>query len=317
MTSTSAPHVRDLGCLSKAVAEDGSAVIATVEMSKIVDEVARRVKAFPPATKHMGEALIASALLRALGDTSEDEKVELQWKCVGSFGSLYADALPAGGFRASIQTPQPEVFDFEQNLGPGLMQVRRMRAGTPAYTGIVKSDGDVKDDVLGYLLQSEQKTCLLETHVHIEWDKEAEAAGNELPFKVVRADGVLIHILPQSQKGLLEQYVKLWEQRKSVCGPLATWGIPADSKQAVKFMTQLLTVGSKPSFVQEESLSFQCTCSAERAENALKLMDEADGKSAEKNSEKQSEKKSKKKPEKKPEKQTEIRCEFCGTTYRA
>lgn len=295
-----APHVPDLGYLAKAVAEDGSAVIATVEMSALVDEAARRVQAFPPAIKHMGEALVASALVRALGDTSEDEKIELQWKCVGPFGSLYADALPDGGFRATVQTPQPEVFDFKQSLGPGLMQVRRMREGAPAYTGIVNSDGDVNTDILGYLLQSEQKSCLLETHVHIEWDKEAEAAGSELPFRVVRADGVLIHVLPQSQKGMLEQYIKLWEQRKAVCGPLATWGIPQDSQEAVKFMTQLLTVGSKPSFLQEEELSFRCTCSAERAKNALRLMNEADGKDGET-----------------APKTTEIRCEFCGTTYTA
>ncbi len=293
-----------LGYFQKSLSEDQSAVIVAVEARALVEDISKRISAFPPAMKHLGEAVLAAALMYALGDTSEEEKLELQWKCAGPFGHLYADMLGAGRVRATIQNPRPEVYDFNHNLGAGLMQARRVKGDFPANTGIVKSVGVVGEDVVSYLRDSEQKDCLLSIYVKIEWDKEAEARGALRPFKVVRADGFLINILPQSDASKKEDYISLWKQRIGVGGPLDEWAMPTDSSEALRFIFHILTVGSKPTLYKKESLSFDCTCSEDRAKRALSLLSVREKAEMSKNDEGIT------------LDVLPITCEYCGNVYR-
>jgi len=278
-------------------------VLVTVEAKELLSEISNRVSAFPPAMKHLGDAVLGAALMHALGDSDDEEKLELQWKCAGEFGQLYADVLGPGRMRATIQNPQPDVFDFDHGLGEGLMQARRVKGDYPASTGIIESSGDVGKDVISYLQTSEQKDCYLSTHVEIIWDKEAEARGDARPFKVIRADGFLIHILPQNDAKKKEDNLSLWLQRMNVGGPLSQWAMPENSKEALDFMLHILTVGSKPQSFGYQAINFDCTCSKERAKRALTLLSqsELDEMSVDEDGQDQS--------------LLEITCEYCSSTY--
>lgn len=291
------------GTFQKSLSEDKSALLVTVEARALVEDIAKRVKAYPPAIKHLGEGVVGAILLHALGDTSEEEKLELQWRASGPFGNLFVDVLESGNVRGTIQNPRPEVYDFNQDLGDGLMQVRRVKEKTLSSTGIVQSQGKVAQDLVDYLNNSEQKSCLMNLFVDIDWDDEAAKKGDPTPFVVRRAEGFLIHILPsQDPKIKLEDYIRLWMQRTDVAGPLSQWAVPEDSvEKAHAFMLHLLTVGSKPSAYGIEGVNFECTCSEQRAERALALLSERERDHlAEENEGKE---------------KVEIRCEYCGEQY--
>jgi molecular chaperone Hsp33 len=291
-----------LGASIKALSEDNSAVIIAVEARELVAEVGRRLKTYPVSLKHLGQALVGVTLLQAMSDTDDGEKLELQWHAAGLFGHLYADSLGSGRLRGTIQKPQAEVFDFNEGLGAGLLQVRRTKPGGVTTTGLTESTGSVAEDIVTYLQDSEQRSCGMRVHVKIERDLEAEARGDAFPFRVTQAAGYLVHVLPQTDAAKKEAYMQLWHQRMNVMGPLSEWAIPENSQEALNFMVHLLTVGSKPEYFEPVPLRLYCTCSEDRAKRALALLsaDEKQGLSVEQGNASDA---------------IELKCEYCGRSY--
>jgi molecular chaperone Hsp33 len=290
-----------LGASVKALSEDHSAVIVAVEGRELVSELGRRLKAFPASLRHLGQALLGVTLLQAMSDATEDEKIEVQWHTPGAFGNLYADSLGTGRLRGTIQDPQAEIFDFSEGLGEGLLQVRRTKPGGLTTTGLVEASGSVAEDLVSYLQDSEQRSCGMRLNVKIERDLEAEARGDERPFKVTQAAGYLVHVLPQDDEKKKESLLQLWHQRMKVMGPLSEWAIPADSEEALRFMVHLLTVGSKPQYEKVVPLEIYCTCSEERAKRALALLSPRDRRDLT--------------PDAQSTKPIDLTCEYCGRTY--
>ena len=290
-----------LGFSVKALAEDRSAVIVAVEARELVAEVGRRLKAFPTSLRHLGQALLGVTLIQAMSDGEDNEKIELQWHSPGAFGNLYADSLGTGRLRGTIQEPRAEVFDFSEGLGQGLLQVRRTKPGGITTTGLVEALGSVAEDLVAYLQDSEQRSCGMRLNVKIERDLDAEARGEERPFKVTQAAGYLVHVLPQNDEKKKQELLQLWHQRMKVMGPLSEWAIPADSEEALRFMIHLLTVGSKPQYEKPVPLGIYCTCSEERAKRALALLSPRDRRDLS--------------PDTETKEPIDLMCEFCGRTY--
>jgi redox-regulated HSP33 family molecular chaperone len=264
--------VKDSAHIVKALSEDQTVVIVSLEARSLVQELAERLGAYPPSIVHLGQACLGALLLQALTDTDEDEKVELQWNCAGPFGHLYADALGTGRVRATIHKPQAEVQSLHESLGVGVLQVRRLsRDGTPKGTGIVTAQGRVAEDLVDYLDKSEQRSCGMNLSVQVAWDQEAADAGRA-PFKVSEATGYIVHVLPQEREGLKQQLLEGWHERMRVMGPLSSWAIPEDSTTAAEHILSLLTVGSKPKIHLKKGVELFCTCSSDRAERALALL---------------------------------------------
>ncbi len=262
----------DSGHIVKALSEDQTVVIVSLEARALVQELAERLGAFPPAIVHLGQACLGALLLQALTDTDEEEKVELQWNCAGPFGHLYADALGTGRVRATIHKPQAEVPSLKESLGVGLLQVRRLSAdGSPKGTGIVPAQGRVAEDLVEYLDKSEQRSCGMNLSVQVSWDQSAADAGR-VPFRVTEAAGYIVHVLPQDLEGRKLELLAGWHERMRVMGPLSTWAIPEDSQKAAEHILSLLSVGSKPTKHLEKGVELFCTCSTQRAERALALL---------------------------------------------
>lgn len=271
-----------------------------VEARALIQDLGQRLGCFPPSLKHLGQGLLGASLVHALSDLNDNEKMEFQWRTSGPFGHLYADVLGSGKLRGTIGNSKAEIFDFSQGLGSGLLQVRRSRDQGSVSTGLVQAKGSVAEDLVQYLQDSEQKPCALNLHVKLEWDPEAEKLGKATPFRVSQAVGYLIHVLPQDTEAKRDAYCDLWAQRMKVMGPLSEWAIPEDSQSALRFMLDLLTVGSKPSFAKPVSLELYCTCSEDRAKRALALLSSQERKSL---------------LETKAKGSVELKCEYCGSTY--
>jgi molecular chaperone Hsp33 len=282
---------QNFNALVKAISENQEAVVYALDATELVQESMERLEAWPPATKHLGQAMMASLLLQALSDVEEKDGLSLQWMCNGPFGHCYAESKNYGECRGTIQNPRAPVQDYETNLGPGLLQVRRTMRGH-STTSVVNSTGDVSLDVVEYLEKSEQKNCGINLSVVIDWDEK-----NPEKFRVKSALAYLIHILPQPSEQLLNDALVRWNRQMTALGAISKWALRPD--QTTLDMLRLITGEPEPKVVMNQRVVFACNCSEERASRALALLEnqeKIEGSFHE-------------------EAETEIRCEYCGRTY--
>jgi molecular chaperone Hsp33 len=279
--------------LIKAISENKEAVIYCLDATPLVQESMERLNAWPPATKHLGQAMMGALLLQALSDGDANDSLSLQWMTNGPFGHCYAEAKNFGESRATILHPRAPVPDYATGLGDGLLQVRRKRNNF-ATTSVVSSKGDVSLDLVEYLEQSEQKSCGINFSVQIDWaDPGNEAAG----FKVLSALGYLIHILPQNSEQKMNDALVRWNRQMLSLGHISKWSLRED--QINLDMLRLISGEENPKVVMNQRAVFQCNCTEERAMRALSLLETQEKKEGSFVS----------------QKETEIRCEYCGRLY--
>ncbi len=271
--------------LAKALTESAEAVVYVLNATDLVQESMVRVETWPPATVHLGQAMMAAALLQALSEGKENETVSLQWMTDGPFGHLYAEARNFGELRGTIQNPRPNVADYETKLGEGVLQVRR--AKHVSTTGLVPSVGDVSLDVVEYLERSEQRACGINLSVKIEWEDSAQTK-----FRVAHALGYLVHVLPQSDGKRAEEALLRWDRQMRSLGSISRWTLRSD--QILADMLRLISLEESPNIVLQQRVRFSCHCNAERATRALTMLDAHEGTGTD---------------------AAEVKCEYCGKTY--
>lgn len=278
--------------LIKAVSENGEAVVYALDATELLQESMVRLNAWPPATKHLGQAMMAALLLQALSDAEEKDTLSLQWMCDGPFGHCYAEARNYGESRGTIIHPRPAVPDYETPMGQGILQVRRSRDGF-ATSSVVTSVGDVSADIVEYLEKSEQKNCGLNLSVVIDWNEEGEVP----PFKVRSALAYLVHIMPQATEQKFNDALVRWNRQMLDLGSISRWSLREG--QVTLDMLRLITGEEEPKVVMNQRVRFRCNCNEDRAARALALLETQEEKEGVLN----------------PIPETEIRCEFCGRTY--
>jgi redox-regulated HSP33 family molecular chaperone len=266
----------DNDVLQKAICENGEAVVYVLNATALVQESMERVAAWPPAAKHLGQAMMASLLLQALSDSDVNDSISLQWTCEGPFGHLFAEAKNFGEVRGTIARPQAPVADYTTGLGHGLLQVRRSlnRVGT---TSIVNSTGVVSSDIVEYLEKSEQKNCGINLSVVVDWEDEARTK-----FRIRSAIAYLLHVMPQPTEAKLNEALLRWNRQMEALD-----------------MLRLLLGEENPKLVMTQRVAFKCNCDVNRAARALALLEAQEEKEGT--------------FQKAPE--TEIRCEYCGKAY--
>lgn len=275
--------------IRKIISENGETLIYAIDATEIVQDSMTRIQSFPPATVHLGQAMMAVLLLQAMGAEKEGtETVALDWLCEGPFGHLYAEARNHGEVRATIQNPQAPIFDYDTKLGLGQLRVRKTRI--VSTTSIINAEGNVASDILLYLEQSEQRHTGINFSVHIEWNDPNDPAKG---FRVERAIGYLIDLLPQDSKQKFEDALLRWDRRMREIPQMSKWAL--DPKDRVSGILQLISGEASPKVILDQRVLFSCHCSEERAERALALADSHD-------------------PGSKQESHT-IKCEYCGKIY--
>ena len=277
--------------LQKAISANGEAVAFVIDATALVQESMERVEAWPPATKHLGQAMMASLLLQALSDSDVNDTISLQWTCEGPFGHLFAEARNFGEVRGTIANPRAPVADYETGLGAGLLQIRRSlnRVGT---TSIVNSTGVVSSDVVEYLEKSEQKNCGINLSVTVDWEDESRTR-----FRVRSALAYLLHVLPQPTEAKLNEALLRWNRQMEALGPMSRWLLREG--QTTADMLRLILGEEQPKIVMTQRVTFKCNCDVSRAARALALLEVQEEKEGT--------------FQETPE--TEIRCEYCGKTY--
>lgn len=285
------PPSVNLDILRKCISKNEEAVVYALDATAIVQESMERIGCWPPATKHLGQAMMASLLLQALGDSDLHDSFSLQWTCEGPFGHLFAETRNFGETRGTIMNPRPPIADYETGLGAGLLQVRRSQRNI-GTTSIVNSTGVVSADVVEYLEKSEQKNCGINLSVVVDWEDDAKTK-----FHVRSALAYLIHILPQPSEAKMNEALLRWNRQMEALGPISRWMLR--EKEATLDMIRLIVGEESPSIVMTQRVEFRCNCNENRAARALALLEVQEEKEGTFQAA--------------PE--TEIRCEYCGKTY--
>lgn len=278
--------------LTKALSENHEAVVYALDATQLIQESMERLNSWPPATKHLGQAMMSAILLQALTEAEDNETVSLQWMCEGPFGHVFAEARNYGEVRGTIQHPRANVQDYETNLGEGILQVRRAKGSVFGTTSIVNSVGVVSTDLVEYLEKSEQRNCGVNLMVHIDWEDESKTK-----FRVRSALAYLIHILPQPTEQKTNDALVRWDRQMRTLGSMQKWLLRED--QITLDMLRLITGEENPKIVMNQRVKFHCNCSEERAARALALLEVQEEKEG----------------SFQPTEETEIRCEYCGRNY--
>ena len=286
------------GFLRKSLNSRSEVLLIAVEARALLQCQMERIHADPSAMIHLGQAMMSALLLQALGDTSENDRVQCEWMVNGPFGNLYAESLGTGRVRGTIGSPQAGPAALGQPLGEGLFQVRRHHSGALS-TGMINSTGRVSTDLVDFLERSEQRACGSNLSVKIEYDEARAEAGYANPFFVKSAHAFLIHVLPQESDAKRDEVLRSWDAQIRVLGPISQWKLSEDSATATQEMIQMLSMQQDIPSIFGNEIELYCTCSEERAARALALV-EANTSPGEEI----------------PSEAPTVRCEFCGSVYR-
>ncbi len=273
--------------LARATAEAGKIRAIAVVGTALVESARRRHGTYPVVTAALGRAMMGAVLL-ATSMLKPPDRLTLRLLGDGPVGAVVADADAEGGVRGYAQNPQVALpikdngkLDVGRAVGRGNLVVSRSMGDAQPYTSTSPLvSGEVGEDIASYLLASEQIPSAVALGVLLRGSGTVKAAG-----------GLLLQVLPGG-----EEFSQELETRIARLGPISSRAERASS--ADDLLRDLLEGFSDVRIADPEPLRMRCTCSRQRASRSLLLLGEAalgdlvaDG-------------------------EAELRCHFCGRTYR-
>lgn len=216
----------------------------------------------PTASAALGRALCAASLL---GEAMKEEEASLTVRINGGgpIGSVVAVSDHEGCVRGYVENPfvdPPRRSDGKLNVGAavgrdGLLTVSRDIGLKEPYIGSVELvSGEIAEDITSYLLASDQVPSACALGVLVDPDGSVRAAG-----------GFLVQLMPGAPDdliGRLEDNIFLMDQLTTV---LDEDGVEAVFAQVLK--------GFPYHLVADQAICYRCSCSRERVEGALSVID--------------------------------------------
>ncbi len=245
----------------RATAADGLLRAVAVSLTGAVKEAQRAHQAWPVAAAAMGRVMTTAAILAA--DMKDDEgRLTVEVQGDGPLGRVVAEIRPNGELRARVQHPTvdlPVRADGKLAVGQavgtdGYFRVLRQDAQGQWYQGQVElKTGEIGDDFLHYLWQSEQVPSAASIGVLVGTEGEVIGAG-----------GILVQAMPGCPSDLVDQVADDFKQLTQISRRLA------DGETLASLIHQVL-----PEPIHEfpqEALAFHCWCERERIVDALRTL---------------------------------------------
>ena len=225
--------------------------------TNLVNDARERHKTFPTATAALGRALTAGQLMGALLDS--DQRVAMKFEGDGPLKKIIVEAQSNGTVRGYVGEPEVELppkngkLDVSGALGTqGYLTVTKDLQLKKPYMGVVHLyTGEIASDLAYYLTESEQIPSAVGLGVFVEPEGNVSAAG-----------GFLIQSLPPSDEELIDTLADRIENMQPVTQQLRDGKLPEDLLAEI-FQDVSFTV------LEKRPLSFACTCSRDRIEQAL------------------------------------------------
>jgi molecular chaperone Hsp33 len=237
----------------------------------------------PPLRRLLGEALCVAGMLSAI--IKFEGRLTVQFRGHGKLKLLLAQCNSQFEMRglAKWEDDLTEA-DLEQSFHQGVLVIMLDAAANKApYQGIVNWRGaSLAESIQGYFQESEQLATKL-------W----------LTVEEKSAAGLLLQIIPANEKGLstLEQEIVMpqWQEAVNLTDKSVTDHLCEDDFQT---LIQHVYPNQDIRIFPEQDLSFRCTCSRSRGEEAILLLGREEAFAELKN-----------------KKSIVVTCDFCNTRY--
>lgn len=243
--------------LVRVITEEKNIVGLACVTTNLVDDARRRHGTCPTATAALGRALTGGELMGALLDP--DQRVALKFTGNGPLRKIIVEAEGDGTVRGYVEVPRVDLPPMNGKLDVGgaigregyLTVTKDLRLKEP-YNGIVKLyTGEIASDIAFYLTESEQIPSAVGLGVYVETDGSVSASGGFLVQSLPPADETLIETLAERIQGLPPV------TRQLIDG-MTPEGILAGIFEGIPYRT-----------IETRRLSFRCSCSVSRIEQAL------------------------------------------------
>lgn len=285
-TRAAGPAVAD-DELIRTLSPDGHASVRVLAATRLARDAAGRHRTSPTASVALARALMGGLLLAS--EAKDAERVQIQVRGDGPLGTILVTADADGSVRGYVQHPSanpPLVgpqLGLSRAIGVGVLRVERNHpAWRQPYAGIVPiATGELAQDLVHYLLESEQKPSALALGVYLGPGGEIEAAG-----------GYLVQSLP----GAPESSLAALERR------VAGLANPSELLRAganAGALLERLVGGAEASAQAHLTPRFHCPCDARRVLRAVALLGRDEIREIIEQ-----------------EQSLEVRCAFCATLHR-
>jgi molecular chaperone Hsp33 len=276
----------------------GTAVGGTVRCmaavtTNLVAEAARRHDLWPTVAAALGRTLTGALLLGS--SLKELDRLTLQIVSNGPIGGITAEANAQGQVRGYVRNPEADApynehgkFDVRAVVGEGMFYVTHESGydvglyREPYRSSVPLVSGEIAEDLAFYLTKSEQIPSAVMLGVHLQ---------RELPY-VSAAGGLMIQMMPGADEKTINTIEASVNKMPQATMMIREGARPVDLLRAALGEIELEVLDEKP-------VSFNCSCSYERALSMISSIDRAELESM-----------------LREDKGAVMTCHFCNETYR-
>jgi molecular chaperone Hsp33 len=256
--------------LVRATAAGGRIRAVGVLTTRLTEEARNRHRLSYVATAALGRSM-AAGLLLASNFKQEEARINLRFEGDGPLGGILVDAGADGTVRGYVKHPDVELppnprgkLDVGGAVGANgfLYVIKDLGYGYPFSGTTELVTGEIGDDVLHYLVKSEQTASALMLGVFVGAEG-VDAAG-----------GLLLQVMPGADGSFDEDLsTQLAERLERIEGftPLVRSG-----RRLPQILEDLLGDMDLQIFPEVQLVRFSCTCSDARVRRALKMLGEAE-----------------------------------------
>lgn len=273
--------------LIRGITKDGSARIIVTDSTAAVNKAVEIHTTAPTATAALGRVLTAASMMGSLLGEKTD-LLTLRFKGDGEAGSIMASADYMGNVRGYIANPAadpPKRSDGKLNVaaavGKGNLYVLRDTAMlSEPYVGVLEIPcGEIAEDIAAYYAQSEQVPTVCALGVRVGKDYRALSAG-----------GVLLQLLPFADPSVIDRI----EANIKDIPPIST----LVAERSLEDIAAMYLKGIEFEIFDGMECGYRCECSRKKTDGALSAIGVDEIKSMI------------------SEGGTELKCQFCGKTYK-
>ncbi len=277
-----------MGRIVRTISEDASAVCSAIEGTDIVSQIEKIHGTSAVVTAALGRLALGTSLI-GIGLKDKDDSVTVRVNGGGPIGTMTAVSDSMGNVKCCCDECIVEIplkpngkLDVGGAVGSnGTISVVKDLGLKEPYIGQTELvSGEIAEDITNYFAVSEQTPTVCALGVLVNPD-----------LSVKRAGGFMIQLLPFASDECISTIEKNISNMASVT-TLLELGHTAES------IAMLALDGLKPNVLDSFDVSYKCDCSRERTQRVLKSLGEKELK------------------ELAQDEMTEVKCHFCGTSYK-
>ncbi len=245
--------------LIRATAFGGQVRAYAIESTETVAEACRRQDTYATASAALGRTMSISTMMGAMH--KGDDQLTIKVEGGGPVGVIVADVNAHGVVRAYLSNPHVD-FDLNEK---GKLDVARA-VGTTGTLSVVKDtglkdyftgevpivSGEISEDFTYYFANSEQVPSAVGAGVLVNPDQSIKASG-----------GFIIQMMPDAD----DETITKIEQKLNELPPISAM---IEHGKSPEDILKTILVDGDVNILTHTPVRFQCRCSRERLEQALK-----------------------------------------------